>query len=533
MHHLSSMDAAFLHLETHETPMHVGSLMIYELPKGYKGDYYEDVRAVIGSRMHLISVFRRKLAQMPFELADPVWIDDDDIDLDYHVRHMTLRKPGTMAQLEKVVARLHATMLDRSRPLWEVVVIDGLEDGRIGYYTKAHHSGIDGKAGIELSKILYDPTPEIRKVPPPRRRAGSGYQLGMAELLEASVSNTAAQYAKLARLLPTAASAIAAASQAFVSQLTPKEGRGLNLGLSAKTSFNVPVTNQRSYTTMVLPLKEIKALGKRVGGTVNTIVMAMCGAGLRRFFAERGELPRESIMAAVPVSLRTPGDDQMNNQVSVVRVDLATDIDDPVERFRAVHASSEAAKAVVTQLKPVLGADFPVVGSPWLMTGLASLFARSGLPGRLPPLATVLISNIPGLSDPMYLAGARMMHFFPMSIPFHGNAVNITVQSYTDQLEFGITACRQALSQEESHELMSYLRDALDEIRGFETVGSAAAAPAAAGMAADAAADAAGGAAAEAVTPAPARKQSNRRAPTAGKAGTRATPARTARKRSA
>ena len=471
MDHLSSMDAAFLHLETPETPMHVGSLMLFELPKGYKGDYYDDVKAVIASRIHLIRLFRRKLAQMPFELADPVWIDDDDIDLDYHIRHLTLRKPGTMAQLEDVVARLHSTMLDRSRPLWEVTVIDGLENGQIGYYTKAHHSGIDGKAGIELAKVIYDPTPEIRKVPAPsQRRARSGYQLGMAELLEASLSNTAAQYSKLAKLLPTAASAVAAASQAFMEQLMPREGRGVNLGLSAKTRFNVAVTNQRSYTTMVLPLPEIKELGRRVGGTVNTIVMAMAGTALRRFFSERGETPEGSIMAAVPVSLRSPGDDQMNNQVSVVRVDLSTDIRDAQQRFRAVHQSSEAAKAVVTKLKPALGVDLPMVGSPWLMTGMATLVARSGLPGRLPPLASVLISNIPGLPTPMYLAGARMKHFYPLSIPYHGNAVNITVQSYTDQLEFGITACRMALSQEEARELMSYMRDALDEIRGFETV---------------------------------------------------------------
>src|SRR5437868_10043205 len=147
MDHLSSMDASFLHLETPETPMHVGSLMLFELPKDYQGDYYEDVKAQLAKRMHLARLFHRKLAQMPFELADPVWIDDDDVDLDYHVRSTTLRKPGTMAQLEVLVARLHSSLLDRSRPLWEVYVIDGLANGQIAYYTKAHHSGVDGKAG--------------------------------------------------------------------------------------------------------------------------------------------------------------------------------------------------------------------------------------------------------------------------------------------------------------------------------------------------------------------------------------------------
>jgi WS/DGAT/MGAT family acyltransferase len=147
MDHLSSMDASFLHLETPETPMHVGSLMLFELPQGYQGDYYDDVKAQLSKRLHLARLFRRKLAQMPFELADPVWIDDDDLDLDYHVRSVTLRKPGTMAQLEVLVARLHSSLLDRSRPLWELYVIEGLAGGQIAYLLKAHHSGVDGKAG--------------------------------------------------------------------------------------------------------------------------------------------------------------------------------------------------------------------------------------------------------------------------------------------------------------------------------------------------------------------------------------------------
>src|SRR5881394_1465789 len=160
MDHLSSMDASFLHLETPEMPMHVGSLMMLELPDGYRGDFYDDFKAMLAKRLHLSSVLTRKLAAMPFELADPVWIDDDDIDLDYHVRSVTLRKPGTMAQLEVLVARLHSSLLDRSRPLWEVYVIDGLANGQIAYYSKAHHSGVDGKAGVEIAKVFYDVTPQ-------------------------------------------------------------------------------------------------------------------------------------------------------------------------------------------------------------------------------------------------------------------------------------------------------------------------------------------------------------------------------------
>ena len=478
MDQLSGMDASFLHLETPETPMHVGSLMLFKLPENYAGDYYDEVKRMLGNRLHLASVLTRKLAQMPFELAEPVWIEDDDIDLDYHVRTVTLRRPGTMVQLEQLIARLHSTLLDRSRPLWEMYVIDGLESGQIAFYTKAHHSGVDGKAGVELAKVLYDASPEMRKVPPPRRKRASGsYQLGVTELLQAAVANSAQQYRKLADLLPAAATALAAAANLVANQQTTGGARPLNLGLAPKTIFNESITNQRSYSTLSLPLADIKELGKRVGGTVNTMVMAMCSIALHRFLKERDLLPKEALIAMVPVSLRTEGDSAMNNQVSMVRVDLATDVKELAARFKAIHASSEAAKAVVRELKPVLGVDVPITGSPWLMTGLASLLGRSNLASRAPAAGNVTISNVPGPPMTLYMAGARMVHYYPVSIPYHGSALNITVQSYAGLLEFGLTACRRVLSQEESYELVEHLRSALGEIEALPSVDADAADP--------------------------------------------------------
>jgi len=316
----------------------------------------------------------------------------------------------------------------------------------------------------------------MREVPPARRKRGSGshYQLGVAELLQAAVSNSARQYRKLAELLPAAARALTAAGSVLASQQTGKGERRLSLGMAPKSMFNDAITNQRSYSTMSLPFDELKALGKRVGGTVNTIVMAMCSEALARFLKERNLLPKEALIAGVPVSLRAEGDDSMNNQVSMVRVDLATDIGDAAERFKAIHASSEAAKAVVRELKPVLGVDMPITGSPWLMTSLASLYGRSNLARRVPPAANVLISNVPGPGATLYVAGARMMHFYPVSIPYHGSALNITVQSYAGSLDFGLTACRRILSQEESYELIGHLRAALRQIERLPSVESAA-----------------------------------------------------------
>ncbi|HUG21654.1 WS/DGAT/MGAT family O-acyltransferase, partial [Piscinibacter sp.] len=479
MDHLSSMDASFLHLETPETPMHVGSLMLLDLPEGFAGDFRDEVEAMLARRMHLASVLTRKLAPMPFELAEPVWIEDDDIDLDHHVRSVSLRRPGTMAQLHELVARLHSTLLDRSRPLWEMVVIDGLENGQVAFYSKAHHSGVDGKAGVEMAKVLFDVTAKVREVPPPRRRRNAGYQLGVAELLQAGAANAARQYGKALKLLPTAVKSLGAAGSVLAKQYGTDGARSLSLGLAPKSIFNDSVTNQRSYSTLSVPLADLKALGARVGGTVNTIVMAMCGSALRRFLKERDLLPAKPLLAMVPVSLRGAADDAMNNQVAGIRVDLATGFAELPERFKATHASSESAKAVVRELKPVLGVDMPVTGAPWLLTGLASLYGRSGLARRVPQAANVLISNVPGPPVTLYMAGARVTHYYPVSIPYHGMALNITVQSYDGSLEFGITACRRVLSQEESYELVALLRGALEEIRRLPSVEPAAEAAAA------------------------------------------------------
>jgi len=200
--HLSSLDASFLHLETPETPMHVGSLTLLELPDGYAGNFYDDVKAMLINRSNISRIFQHKLAPMPFELADPVWIEDDDVDFDYHIRHVILPKPGTRLQLEALVARLHSSLLDRSRPLWEAYVIEGLEDGKAAYYFKGHHSALDGQSGAELARAIYDLTPEVRVFDAPQRPKRHQYQLGVTEMMEAGVSNAARSYFNLIKALP-------------------------------------------------------------------------------------------------------------------------------------------------------------------------------------------------------------------------------------------------------------------------------------------------------------------------------------------
>jgi WS/DGAT/MGAT family acyltransferase len=472
MKHLSGMDASFLHLETPEMPMHVGGLNVLALPDGYEGDIWEDIKAHIARRMHLAPVFTRKLALMPFELANPVWVDDDDIDLDYHVRRVVLPRPGTRAQLQAHVGRLHSSLLDRSRPLWECYVIEGLRaeehGGHVAFYTKSHHAGMDGAAGAVLAAAILDLTAEPRRVqPPPARRITHDYQLGMAELAGAALKNTAVQMWKLLKLLPEVArvtARVAVPPKAADGKRPAGLWQGLKrLRLAPRTAFNVAITNQRAFAGVSLPLADAKWVAKQTGATINDVVMALCSGALRNYLEQRGGMPQKSLSAAVPVSLREAGNTDMNNQATVMLVSLASDVADPLQRLQRIHDSSVDSKALTGQLKAAIPMDYPSFGAPWLIAGLVSMIGRTRIVNALPPVCNLVISNVPGPQTPLYLAGARLVTNYPLSIPAHGMALNLTVQSYNGALDFGITACRRAVP--DVNDLGDLLGEALRELK--------------------------------------------------------------------
>ncbi len=452
MNHLSGIDAAFLHLESPEMPMHVGSLNVLELPPGYEGDYYEDVKACLAGRLHLADVFTRKLALMPFDLSNPVWVEDEDIDLEHHVRHITLPKPGSNTQLQQYVARLHSTLLDRSRPLWEFFVIDGLRSGEVALYIKVHHARLDGQAGVALGRAILDLEPTGRKIKPPRAKLRrNDYQLGVAELLGAAASNTVQQVVQLVKALP----AVARAAKSVLLPEKDEHGKrnwpftlklAKNLDfLAPRTPLNVAITNQRRFAARTVPLAEVKEIAKRTGVSLNDVVMGTVAGALRDYFIGHRELPEKSLSAAVPVSLRAAGDDSANNQVSMVTMTLATDVADPLKRLKKIAAASANTKATLNRVKAAIPTDFPMLAAPWLMSGLASLYGRSRLANVLPPLANVVISNVPGVQAQLYFAGAKMISYYPVSIPAHGMALNVTVQSYNGRLDYGLIGCRRAI----------------------------------------------------------------------------------------
>ena len=465
MNHLSVIDGAFLHLESPEMPMHVGSLALFEPAAGGQGPWFETVKAHVASRMHLAPVFTRKLALMPFELANPVWIADDDINLDYHIRYLVLPKPGSMAQLEALAARLHSSRLDRSRPLWEFYVIEGLADGRLGFYSKVHHSAVDGQAAVAMGNSVFDMTAEPRRVRPPRAARSNRYQLGVAELLSAALGNQLQQLVQFAKLLPPLASAAFGAAKGALAarRVGNKAGAaGTRFKLAPATPFNTSITNQRAFAGVALPLQEVKAIGKALGASVNDMVLWLCSTALREYLRDSRELPEKTLVAGVPISLRPEGDTSSNNQVSGTVIDLATQLEDPLKRLQAIMAGTRAMKQQMGSFGSLIPKDFPSLGSPWLLSGLASLYGRSRLADRL-RLANVTISNVPGPQVPLYLAGAKMTGMFPLSIVVHGVALNITVQSYMGQLCFGLIACRRAVP--DVNELAAQMERAMQALR--------------------------------------------------------------------
>ncbi len=472
---LSGIDGAFLHLETPETPMHVASLHLFDLPAGRRGgDFHAAILRLMRSRIHLAPVFTRKLAPMPLQFANPVWVQEDRIDLDYHVQRVTLPHPGTQAQLEDLAGRLHAELLDRSRPLWRLCVIDGLQSGQAGYYIQVHHAVLDGQAGVLLAQALFDVTPTPRPVV--RGRQAPAEHPGLAALAAAALKHDAGQYIKLLRHLPDVVKTLAGLVGGAPA---PAKGRlGQNFAFGPKTPLNVPITGGRGFAAVSIPLDTLKQLAAAHGVKLNDIVMALCSGALRRYLAQHGGIPRKPLIASMPISLREAGNTDYTTQATLSLVNLNTHIADPVKRLRAIGDAAGAVKVLARRARGVIPTDFPSIGVPWVLHGLASLYGRSGLAGAIPPIANVVISNVPGPQVPLYAAGARMATYWPLSITEHGLGLNITVMSYAGAMGFGFTTASNAVP--EARELTAALMAALHELVARTRPAPAAKAPRAA-----------------------------------------------------
>jgi WS/DGAT/MGAT family acyltransferase len=466
MRHLSGLDASFLYLETAEMPMHVGALHLLELPAGYRGDFVADLRAHLASRLPIAPALRRKLAWMPLDLAPPAWVDAEP-DLDEQVVRIALPAGSGRAELEAEVGRLHPVLLPRDRPLWKFHVFDGLAPGpqgerRFAMYTQLHHAAVDGQAAVALAQAILDLSPAPREIPPrpPREKKG---QLGMAAMLRGALAKQLQQVGRLVKALPaavgtlsqvaaqsagSAASGTVAALLARITGDAERSARRLGqLGLAPRTRLNTTVSDTRAFAGVSLPLAELNAARRRHHASLNDAVLMICSGALRRFFARHGPLPRKSMVAAVPISLRAKGDAASNNQASMSLVSLGTHIADPAQRLAHVMAATASMKSTLGSVKSLLPTDFPSLGVPWLMQGFSAVYGRARVAERIPPIANLTISNVPGPTVPLYIAGARMLTNHPTSIVVHGIALNVTVQTYDASLEMGIIACAKAMPE--------------------------------------------------------------------------------------
>jgi diacylglycerol O-acyltransferase len=459
---LSVTDASFLYTETDSTPMTVASVQLLTRDDYQREPFLASLKALILERKHLVQYLNHKPVFAPGRFDHPEWIEDPDFDIDNHVYAVDVGGQGSMADLEALIARLHSERFDRSRPLWRLLVIDGLADGRIAYYHACSHACIDGQSGQIAIQLLMDLQPEPRRepapaskaptAPSPTRLAGSAW----ARLVRATMENW--------RQLPAQLSATAQTSARLTARaFDPRKNFGAYGQLAPRTSLNQSIDAERTFAVGRIPLADVKAIGKATDAKVNDVFLAIAAGGLTRYLERRGELPRSSLIAGCPVSLREAGDTSLNNQVTMMLVSLATDIDDPRARLKAIRESSLTAKEIVAELAPAMPEDVRFFGLPGMIRNATRSAEWSRVADRAPMAFNLVISNVPGPQVQLYSNGAAMQSHFPVSIPVHGQGMNLTVQSYLGNLDFSLTAGKKALK--DAGQLRDELLAAFFELR--------------------------------------------------------------------
>lgn len=428
---LSPADAMFVYGESRDAPQHVGSLLRFGPPPDVTPNYLRDVFEAIKSAPDVVSPWNRRLAT-PWFQHSPVhaWVVEPDFDIEYHVRRTAVPAPGDERELGTLIARLHASPIDLSKPPWEVHLIEGLHDGGFAMFCKVHHSLVDGYTMTRALEQTFSSSPGGREnrlffnvpIDTPAPDA-DGLWANPASFLRASARDATSALA-LTRAL---------------ARLTLRRGPLVGSMEAPDTILNRRITRNRRFATQRYPLAQLKGLAKSGGATLNDVVLAVCGGGLRAYLLEQNALPDRPLVAFVPVNVRPKGDPGGGNAVGAMLASLATDVADPVERLRAVTASTtEAKKQLDGMTKDAVIAYSQALLAP---AGLQTLSAITGL-GRQPRTFNVTISNVPGPAQPLYFAGSRLEASYPASIVGHGMGLNITLFSYAGEMGFGFTGCR-------------------------------------------------------------------------------------------
>ena len=446
MQQLSAMDASFVYLETPQTPMHIGSVGIYD-PSTAPGGFvrFKDILSFIQSRLSGARSFRQRLVRVPFDLDHPYWIEDPEFDIEFHVRHIALPKPGDWRQLCIQVARLHARPMDMTKPLWEFTIVEGLDNvdglppGCFALVSKVHHAAIDGMSGVEMSAAIHDLDAGMTPLDKPDAwRPDRMPQV--ADLLVRSYFNSLAQPM---RVMETIGRSIPG-----VAKLGREVSRGdvsiRNARPAPKTRLNGKVGAHRVWDAVPFKLADVRAVKDAVpGATVNDVILAVVGGGLRNYLDDKGELPRETLTAMAPISVRGEGGKgAMGNQVSAMVVGLGTTVADPIERLRFVQQESSNSKAMTNAVGAKNLSDYSQL-MPSALAGLAArLYTRMGAADAHAPAYNCVVTNVPGSRVPLYFAGARMVGMYGTGPIFDGMGLINTIYSYGPTIAISFTADR-------------------------------------------------------------------------------------------
>lgn len=439
MQRLTGLDASFLYLETPTSHMHVAGLNIYD-PSGMAERWDADrIKLEIQRRLHLVPPFRRRLKEIPFQLHHPLWIEDPDFDLDYHVVDASLGGRGTKEDLAAFAGELFSRPMDRSHPLWDMTIIDGLEDGNIAVVSRTHHAAIDGASGMDITVNLLDLTPEPADVPPPETEWKPDAIPSDFELIGYAASSLARQPLSAVKAVRRT---VGAAMNVRARNRQPDVNPPPAPFSAPRTPFNGAITGRRSFGMADLPLDDVKELRKKVGGTVNDIVLALCAGALRMWLDERGDLPEEALVAMCPISVRSEADKSaLGNQVSSMLVSLATNLDDPIDRVRVIQESTKHAKGQANAIGAETLMNWAEFAAPAVAATAMRLYSRMKVADRHRPFYNTVISNVPGPQFPLYMSGAKMLAMYPMGPLNDGAGLNMTLISYLGSIYFGLVAC--------------------------------------------------------------------------------------------
>jgi len=447
---ISPMDAVFLIQEAREHPMHVAGLQLYKRPPRARADYLATAYQKMLEHRDISPMFVRRPRQPVNSVGNLFWSDDTNIDLEFHVRRSALPEPGRVRELLELVSRLHGTLLDRHRPLWEYHLIEGLADGRFATYLKSHHALADGVRLARKVVQAFSTDPKARDLPPlwAARETAPKPESGRQIVNPLEVFRDAGR--ALSGLTGIGPMVAKYGAQALREQTTV-------LPYAApRTMLNVPITGARRVAAQSWDMARITKVRKALGVTLNDLVLAMCSGALRRYLIAADALPDDPLIASVPVAMKTQEAGREGNAITFVLCNLGTNLDDAHARLETITESMRATKELMAN-RP--GLQLTALG---LLTALGpSVLARIPGSASAPPPYNVVISNVPGPRERLYWNGAEVEGIYPLSIPTENQALNITCLSYANNLEFGIVGCRQAVPR--LQRLLDYLEETLQE----------------------------------------------------------------------